>query len=127
MSLSVSSTVKDYFLACFQSRPPETTVALCFPPLRHPLPEIQVCEIGRRGGGRGKGETIRNEELLCIALSGLSQHLPAVLDDDAAGFFSNAAAVKTVTDGFCRSESGGADAEDSVGVIEDARRRAAGP
>ena len=22
-------------------------------PLRHPLPEIQVCEIGRRGGGGG--------------------------------------------------------------------------
>ena len=38
-------------------------------PLRHPLLEIQVCEIGRRGGGKGKENTIRDEELLCIALS----------------------------------------------------------
>ena len=56
----------------------------------------------------------------------LFQHLPAFLDDDAAGLVGSATAVKTVTDGFCRSESGGADAEDSVGVIEDTRRRAAG-
>ena len=57
----------------------------------------------------------------------LSQHLPTVLDDDAAGIAVSAAAVEDVADGLCRSESGGADAEDSVGVIEDARRRAAGP
>ena len=65
-------------------------------PPRHPLPEIQVCEIGRRGGGRGKGNTISDEELLCIALSGLFQHLPAVLDEDVASVAVGTADVRIV-------------------------------
>ena len=44
----------------------------------------------------------------------LFQNLPAVLDEDATGVFSNAAAIKTVTDGLLRSESGGADAVTSL-------------
>ncbi len=42
----------------------ETSAFLFFPVphLRHPLPEIQVCEIGRKGGGRGKGNTFSDEE-----------------------------------------------------------------
>ena len=40
-----------------------------FPTPRHPLLELQVCEIGRRGGGRGrKGNTIRYEESFFIAI-----------------------------------------------------------
>ena len=67
-------------------------------PLRHLLLEIQVCEIGRRGGGRGrKGNTISYEEFYCNLL----QHLPAVLNYDAVSVAISTAAVKAeYLDGF---------------------------
>ena len=67
------------------------------PPLRHPLPKIQVCEIGRRGGARG-GREIQSvmKNYVVWRCHSLFQHLPAVLDEDVASVSVGTADVRIV-------------------------------
>ena len=62
MKDSIPDRMESYFYVLL----PVTIVAQCFPHLRHPLLELQVCEIGRReaGGGRKIQSVMKNFSLL---------------------------------------------------------------
>ena len=67
-----------------------------YTPLRHPLPEIQVCENREKRWREGEGRKIQS-----VMKNLLFQHLPPVLDDDAAGVAVSTAAVEAeYLDGF---------------------------